>query len=531
MRKIVVRTGGSIAAVILVVCMGCAGDSTNQRAASSPSPSGTSLADQHEVETTFPTQQRQPFQPPPELISQNGLLETTFNVQPTTFNVAGAEVRGYAYQGQFIGPTLRVQPGDTVRVQLRNGLKEPTNLHSHGMFVSPIGISDNVLRVMKAGSTNEFVLDLPEDVEPGTYWYHAHLHGRVEEQVFAGLSGVFIVDGLQDRLSPELQDVPERVMAIKDLQVKDGAIVRSNIDSNAPTTRTVNGQVNPVLTAQTNQTQLLRLANIGADIWYRLRLNGAQFHVIGEDANPVAEVWTADELVLPPGKRYDVLVRWPTPGSYALETLPYSTGPDGDNYPQRHLATFEVAGDPLADVPWPTSLNSVSPLGTDHVDRTRNLVFSENPKTNQFYINGKQFNATQVTFVAKLGTTEEWVIKNTAREEHPFHIHVNDFEVMAVNGKPYPARGKQDVVPLPSRGEVRIRMHFDRFVGTTVFHCHILAHEDNGMMGIIDISRSGRLSKATVKSLKEMNEAMLEQHSTGVGGGSHTGHTVEMPSR
>jgi suppressor of ftsI len=123
------------------------------------------------------------------------------------------------------------------------------------------------------------------------------------------------------------------------------------------------------------------------------------------------------------------------------------------------------------------------------------------------------------------------VIKNTAREEHPFHIHVNDFEVMAVNGKPYHARGKQDVVPLPSRGEVRIRMHFNRFVGTTVFHCHILAHEDNGMMGIIDISRSGRLSKATVKSLKEMNEAMPGQHSTGVGGGSHTGHTVQMPSR
>ena len=93
-----------------------------------------------------------------------------------------------------------MQPGDTVRVRLRNGLKEPTNLHSHGMFVSHRH-PDNVLRVMKAGSTNEFVLDLPDDVER-TYWYHAHLHGRVEEQVFAGLSGVFIVDGLQDRLPP-----------------------------------------------------------------------------------------------------------------------------------------------------------------------------------------------------------------------------------------------------------------------------------------------------------------------------------------
>ncbi len=119
------------------------------------------------------------------------------------------------------------------------------------------------------------------------------------------------------------------------------------------------------------------------------------------------------------------------------------------------------------------------------------------------------------------------MIKNTAREAHPSHIHVNDFEVMAVNGKPYNARSEQDVVPLPPRGEVRIRMHFNRFVGTTVFHCHILAHEDNGMMGMIDISRSGRLSKATVKSLEEMNKAMPGQHSTG----SHSGHTVEAPSR
>jgi suppressor of ftsI len=534
MRSAVVRAGGPIVAAMLVVFMGCSGDATKTSgplASPSPSPSGAPPADQQEVLTTFPTQQHQPFAPPPELTSEGGLLEASFDVQPTTFDVAGAKVRGYAYQGQFIGPTLRVLPGDTLRIHLRNRLKEPTNLHSHGMFVSPVGISDNVLRVMKAGSNNEFVLDLPRDVEPGTYWYHTHLHGRVEEQVFAGLSGVLIVDRLQDRLPPQLQDVPDLVMALKDLQVKDGAIVRRNIDSNAPTTRTVNGQVDPVLSLQTNQTQLLRLANIGADIWYRLRLGGAQFHVIAEDANPVAEVWTADELVLPPGKRYDVLVRWPTSGSYALQTLPYNTGPDGDNYPERRLATFQVTGDKIADVAWPTSLGPVSPLGTDHVDRTRNVVFSENPKTNQFYINGKQFDATRVTFVAKLGTTEEWVIKNTAREAHPFHIHVNDFEVMAVNGKPYDARSEQDVVPLPPRGEVRIRMHFNRFVGATVFHCHILAHEDNGMMGIIDISRSGRLSKATVKSLKEMNRAMLGQHSTGVGGGSHNGHAMTMPSR
>jgi suppressor of ftsI len=184
------------------------------------------------------------------------------------------------------------------------------------------------------------------------------------------------------------------VVALKDLQVKGGAIVTSNIDSNAPTTRTVNGQVDPVLTVRTNETQMLRLGNIGADIWYRLRLSGTQFSVKAEDANPVAQVWTAEELVLPPGKRYDVLVKWPQPGTQTLETLPYTTGPDGDNYPQRRLMTVQVNGDAVPDVAWPTSLAPPSPLATDQVDRTRHLEFSENTTTNQFYINGTQFDAT-----------------------------------------------------------------------------------------------------------------------------------------
>jgi len=464
------------------------------------------------VPATFAAKQRLPFQPPVELQSANGQLRTAFSVEPTTFDVAGAKIKGYAFQGQYIGPTLRVRPGDTVRIDLTNKLGQPTNLHGHGMFMSPLGISDNVLRVMKGGTLNHIEWKLPRDIDPGTYWYHTHLHGLVEKQVFSGLSGVLIVDGLDELLPPDLQGVNQYVVALKDLQVKNGAIVNTNIDSNAPTTRTVNGQVDPVLTVQTNETQMLRLANIGADIWYRLKLSGTQFRVIAEDANPAAKVWTADELVLPPGKRYDVLVRWPNAGTQTLKTLPYSTGPDGDNYPERRLMTVQVQGDPVPDIAWPTSLAPPSPLATDTVDRTRHFVFSENTKTNQFYINGKQFDATHVNVVAKLGTTEEWIIKNVAREEHPFHIHVNDFMVMAVNGKPVKSYSEQDTVPLPVRGEVRIRMHFNRFVGAYVFHCHILAHEDNGMMGIIDITKDGRLSKATQQALDKMNQEMAGQH-------------------
>ncbi len=360
MRRHWVHVGAVVGAALLVgaVVAGCdsSGGSDNPTGSSSSTATGSASPSAADVPTTFPVTQHLPFAEPPVLTSKDGVLETTFTLKKQNFDVAGTQVQGFAYDGQFIGPTLHVRPGDTVRIQLRNELDEPTNLHSHGVFVSPIGDSDNVLRVMQPSSDNNFVLELPTDLEPGTYWYHSHLHGRTEAQVFAGLAGVFVVDGLAARLPAALQEVPEHVVALKDLQVKDGAIITENIDSNAPTTRTVNGLVDPVLTVRTNQTTMLRLANISADIWYRLQLDGAQFHVIAEDANPVADVWTADELVLPPGKRYDVLVRWPKAGTHVLKTLEYSNGPEGDTYPERQLATITVAGDPVADVAWPTSV-------------------------------------------------------------------------------------------------------------------------------------------------------------------------------
>jgi len=325
---------------------------------------------------TFQPQEGRAFEQPDVRRSRGGLLRTTFTVEERRFTVAGVEVRGKSYQGEFIGPTLRVRPGDTIEIRLVNRLGEPTNLHEHGFHVSPIGTSDNVLRTMPAGSENLVRVRIPRNLSPGTYWYHAHQHGLVEEQIFAGLAGVMIVDGLTQRLPPALRHVPDRVVALKDLQVRDGAIVTENIDSDAPTARTVNGLVDPVLRVRTNQTQLLRLANISADIFYRLRLDGARFSVIAEDANPAGRVRAWDELILPPGKRYDVLVRWPRPGTYRLRTLPYRNGPSGDHYPERRLVTVRVTGAAVAGVAWPRSMGPLSQLQRDRVRRVRHLTFS-----------------------------------------------------------------------------------------------------------------------------------------------------------
>jgi len=125
----------------------------------------------------------------------------------------------------------------------------------------------------------------------------------------------------------------------------------------------------------------------------------------------------------------------------------------------------------------------------------------------------RQFDATRVDEVVKLNTNEEWVIRNTSQEQHPFHIHTNDFQVMSINNKPYPARGLQDTVPLPVGGAVRIRMRFRNFVGAYVYHCHILGHEDAGMMGIVDVTRSGRGPSArTLRALSDMQAAMAGHH-------------------
>src|SRR5215207_5123794 len=458
---------------------------------------------------TFPPQHGPAFEQPVVLRSRGGLLRTTFTVQERRFTVAGVQVRGKSYQGDFIGPTLRVRPGDTIEVRLVNRLGQPTNLHEHGFHVSPIGVSDNVLRTMPAGSENAVRVRIPRNLSPGTYWYHAHQHGRVEEQIFSGLAGIIIVDGLTERLPPALRHVPDRVVALKDLQVRNGAIVTENIDSDAPTTRTVNGLVDPVLRVRTNQTQLLRLANISADIFYRLRLDGARFTVLAEDANPVGRVWAADELILPPGKRYDVLVRWARAGTYRLRTLRYRNGPAGDHYPERELVTVHVAGTPVAGVSWPRSIGPLPQLQRERIRRVRHLTFSENDPKERYFINGRRFDATRVNEVVKLGSTEEWVIRNATGEQHPFHLHVDDFQVISINGKPYRARSLRDTVILPAHGVVRIRIRFRDFLGATVYHCHITAHEDGGMMGIVDVTRAGRRpSGRTLRDLRNMRKAM-----------------------
>ena len=429
-----------------------------------------------------------PLVDPPVIASSGGTLQATLNVAATDVSIGGVDVTAQTYNGSYQPPTLRMRPGDHVEITIVNGLDEGTNLHVHGLHVSPVNPGDNVLISIAAGESYTYVYDLPADHAPGAYWYHSHEHTVSEAQVFAGLSGTIVVEGLDELLPAELAAVTHHTLGLKDVQISDrGTIPSENIDSNAATTRLVNGQVQPVIAMRPGETQIWGLANTGADIFYRLSLGGASFTVLAEDGNPVASTREEDELVLPPGKRFDVAVQAPADGGdgLALSTLGYDQG--GDQYPEVLLASVDVAGAPIEPLALPTSVGTFEDLRDAEVAETRHFAFSEEDAENKFFINGKQFSHDRVDTTVALGTVEEWTIANESTEQHPFHIHVDDFQVISVNGEDYDADGWQDTVILPPGGEVVIRLAFRDFTGKFVYPCHILNHEDNGMMGVVEV--------------------------------------------
>lgn len=417
------------------------------------------------------------FSEPTEFRSKDGLLRATITAAKQESKLAGQEITTMRYNGSLVGPLLRVDPGDRIELTLVNARDEPTNLHFHGLHVSPSGEADNVFREVGPGETAKYVIDIPVDHPPGMFWYHSHQHDLSYEQVSKGLSGMIVIDGLVDLLPDSLNDIKQRTFAIKDFVVSS--------DPNVPTQLTVNGEINPVLKVARGETQLWRLVNIGSETFYDIVLPGHVFHVIAEDGDPVWRVWDADRLLLPSGKRYDVLVTGGPPGTHALTALSYHEG--CVVCPVVALAILNVDGDKARTAALPAGLLPLKDLSGMSIDHRRTLVFSSDDQKGHYKIDGKMFDPMRVDQQVRLGDLEEWTLRNMDDDDHPFHIHINDFQVISVNGQPYEARGLQDTVVLPGHGPVVIRVPFEDFIGKFVYHCHTMFHGDGGMMGVVEV--------------------------------------------
>jgi suppressor of ftsI len=454
-------------------------------AVSRPAAAQTAVAPPAQPGAAAPTA----FREPAALSSRAGVLSLTLTAARSSIMIGDQPAVAEVYDGSYTPPTLRVHPGDMIRLRLVNQLDEPTNLHTHGLRVGPGGMSDNVFLTVMPGHSQDYEFHIPANHPPGLFWYHPHAHHFSNEQVRNGMAGALIVEGLLDPF-PALRGLTERILLLKDIQLQDGQVANLGIGVHA--SRTVNGLVDPTLVIRPGETELWRIGNLGANLYYRLRLDGHRFYQVARDGNRLARIVPADELLLPPGGRIEVLVQGGTRGTFTLRTLAVNTGRGGDQYSGAALATLRVEGRAVPRRALPTTLLPVKDL-RGNVTGRRTVVFSEaeRPGGDVFLIDGKTFDPDRIDTRVRLGAVEEWTIRNESDELHDFHIHQGGFQLVEVNGRPQPLDGYYDTVNVPVRGEIKIIIPFTDpgIVGTFVYHCHMLSHEDKGMMATIEVTR------------------------------------------
>src|SRR5262245_10966196 len=250
-----------------------------------------------------------PFVEPPVIASNpvTHVLTATLTEAVTPATVGDRSViNTWTYNGSYVGPTLMANPGDLLDITLVNDLPpgQTTNLHTHGLHVSPLGNSDNILLEIEPGESNHFQIQIPADHPQGLYWYHPHHHGTVNEQISLGLSGLLVI-GRPDGGAPQLNGYPQRLLALKNALLS-GNQINVAVEGSDPQfqTFTVNGQLAPVLTVPIGQWQIFNLANIGNNAFYTLQINtnptatgpavpsttAIPVLTLAEDGNPFSQV-------------------------------------------------------------------------------------------------------------------------------------------------------------------------------------------------------------------------------------------------
>ena len=529
-----------------------------------------------------------PVQQPRDLRSHDGVLELNLTVRDQRVDETVRYC--YLFEESTVSPTLRLNPGDLLVLHLKNELTNPlaagaihhvhgratagsadpcasgvmslisTNLHFHGLTVSPTCHQDEVLRtsVQPGDPPFEYRFRIPADEPPGLYWYHPHIHGFSKVQVLGGASGALIIEGIE-RANPVVAGLPERVLVIRDQDLlhpdappskSEPVVPRMMIDRDGDAANNGTGFGKPAkdlsinfvpvpypdyppaaLAMKPGQRELWRVLNASAITYLNLAvlfnktpqpldivaLDGVPLNTNGNAANAVK---TADHIGLPPGARAEFIVTGPPPGVVALfVTRTVDTGAGGENDPNRALASIVA----MRDAPPPSTLPSehapLPPrtlpwLGDVAPVRVRKLFFSEKLRdpndpnsATDFYLTldggtptAFDPSATEPNIVVKRGDVEDWIIENRSNELHAFHIHQLHFLLLDWSGVPVHEPFLRDTVNVPYYNgrtlrypSVRLRMDFrdPNMVGTFVYHCHLLEHEDNGMMGTIRVDPAG----------------------------------------
>jgi FtsP/CotA-like multicopper oxidase with cupredoxin domain len=527
-----------------------------------------------------------PFRNPPDDRSVQGRLQATLTVKytdPKTTSIGGCPVTLRSYNGQLVGPTLRAKPGDVLNILLDNALPvespdeaaaqikqeadsafintkphsfNTTNLHTHGLHVSPVGNSDNVLLAIPPRTKLAYEIKVPPNHPSGTYWYHAHAHGSTAIQVGSSMAGALIIEDNEANIPPALREANkrEKVMVIQttlyDAQGKLDNITSLFPDPPNPPDAcqkglssctwfaskrrvTINGQIVPIIKMQPGEVQRWRMIDVSfrESIYVRLRKQGSDkegipLHEIALDGIYLGKIdtWSPEQIIdLEPGYRSDVLVKAPaTKGRYELIDADSSFGKAraglrGGNEPENLLAYVDIEGDPM-DMKLPTSeeMAKLNPFPGvklyEHADGVQEAVFklgsavdTNSDKRNYFQINYAAFNPGDVRYL-RLGAIDMWNLSIVGDPNgvlpptnmipplpHVFHIHINPFQTQRLDPKGNNEWVWKDTVLIPAPTPpappvpVQIYTQYLDYIGQFVIHCHILDHEDLGMMQVVEV--------------------------------------------
>lgn len=445
------------------------------------------------------------FKDPAVLLDQNpdpGIFEANLEAKAGIVNVNGVQANLLTYNGYYPGPTINIKKGELLRIHFKNSLPQTgtnilgyergiTNIHTHGFHVSPKEPADAAHLMVMAGETYDYQYDTSKQPAGTMCFYHCHVHGLTAEQYWAGLAGCLITEDPNNLLS----SYETHTMVIKDISLsgsqptaysstmdymkgKEGSIVM------------VNGQVNPVLNIRPGQVQRWRILNAANARFLKLNLQQHGLQLIGTDGGLLDKPYAVSEILVAPGERVDLLVKAvKTTGSYKLLSLPYDRG-CGSPLQTVTLMTVTYKGTPVSDS-IPSTINSEAKRLNMDVSSLPKRQLTLSMMMGRGYINGQDFDVNPYTLMSTVGTYEVWEISVKGNMDHPFHFHINHAQVLSISGGDSnyaslytTAPAWKDTIIVPKNGKITILVSIQDYTGMTMFHCHIVEHEDIGMMGI-----------------------------------------------
>lgn len=453
------------------------------------------------------------FQDPPVLANLSttpGIVEVDLTAVRAPGVINGVVANLLTYNGQFPAGTIRAHRGDLLRVNFRNHLPANgavnllghplyvTNLHTHGLHVSPGDNPngthcDNMLVMLQPGEETSYEYDLSKQHPGSLNFYHPHIHGSVTDQMWGGMAGCLVVEEEVDSLAA----YETHIMMLKDITVSGSEPVPHSsmmayMQGVEGDTVMVNGQVNPRLDIQPGAVQRWRIVNTCTARFFRLSLLDHTMYLVGTEGGLLDKPYAVTELLLSPGERVDILIKASnSSGSYRFLSLPYSRmGNMGGQ--QVTLATITYSGsrrrEALPEVVDPEAKR----LATDTSNLPRKRM-SLSMGQGRGYINGMTYMDHEHCYEAHstVGTREVWEVTNASNMDHPFHHHTNSAQVLAITGGDLKYASLYTTIPawkdvtiVPKWGKIELLMPVMDYGGMAMFHCHIIEHEDIGMMGM-----------------------------------------------